>query len=67
MGIPAWKGVLVRISDKFSRLCAFARQETLKVSDENIEDTLIDLANYCLICVLLYKELKDDPVKQKLQ
>ena len=56
MGIPAWKGVLVRLSDKFSRLCSFARKEELKVKDENIEDTLKDMAIYALICILLYRE-----------
>lgn len=56
MGIPAWKGVLVRISDKFSRVCSFARKEKYKVKDENVEDTLIDLAIYSLICITLYRE-----------
>lgn len=55
MGIPAWKGCAVRISDKFSRLAEFAKKETLEVKDENIEDTLIDLANYALICIILYR------------
>jgi len=56
MGIPAWKGVLIRISDKFSRLCSFARKQELKVKDENIEDTLKDMAIYALICIILYRE-----------
>jgi hypothetical protein len=61
MGIPAWKAVLVRISDKFSRLCSFAKQNELKVKDENVEDTLIDMAVYSLICVILYRnKLKDN-------
>lgn len=56
MGIPAWKGCLVRISDKFSRLCSFANKEEYKVKDENIKDTLMDLAIYSLICSILYDE-----------
>ena len=56
MGIPAWKGVLIRISDKFSRLCSFANKEEFKVKDENIEDTLKDLASYALIDLILYRE-----------
>lgn len=56
MGIPAWKGCLVRISDKFSRICNFAKKEELKTKDENIEDTLKDLAVYSLICIILYRE-----------
>ena len=59
-GIPAWKGCCVRIGDKFSRIMGFAKKETLKVKDESIEDTLIDLANYALIALILYEESKKD-------
>ena len=56
MNIPAWKGCLIRISDKFSRLCSFATKEKLEVKDESMEDTLKDLAVYALICIILYRE-----------
>jgi len=55
-GIPAWKGVAVRIGDKFSRLMSFCKQGELKVIDESIGDTLIDMANYALICHILFYE-----------
>ena len=55
-GIPAWKGVWVRISDKFSRIMGFARKERLEVKDESIKDTLVDMANYALIALILYEE-----------
>jgi hypothetical protein len=61
-GIPAWKGCAVRIGDKFSRLMSFLKQEELKVKDESIRDTLIDLANYALICAILYEEEKKEKV-----
>jgi hypothetical protein len=60
-GIPAWKGSAVRLSDKFSRLMEFMKQEKLKVKDEKIEDTLLDLANYALITLILYQESKNRP------
>ena len=67
MGIPAWKGVLIRISDKFSRLCSFANTEEFKVKDESVEDTLKDLAVYSLICLILYREkLLSDKVKDDI-
>ena len=56
LGILPWKGVLIRLGDKWRRLCNFARQETLKVSDESIEDTLIDAANYCLFAIIMFRE-----------
>jgi len=58
MGIPAWKGALVRITDKISRLWSFAKKEDYAIKSESFEDTLIDLANYSLLCLILYKESK---------
>ena len=59
MGISWWQGCLVRMGDKFSRLCAFSRQGECQVKDESIEDTLIDLANYAIICLILFREGKN--------
>ena len=59
-GIPSWLGVMVRISDKFSRIARLSSKmmegKEAEVKDESIEDTLIDLANYCLIAVVLLEE-----------
>lgn len=57
MGIPAWKGCLIRMGDKYSRLCSFAEKQEYKV-DESIEDTLMDLAIYTVIDIILYRERK---------
>ena len=59
MGIQAWKGCLVRMSDKFARLCQFAKTEELKVKDESVIDTLQDLAVYSLLCIMLFEEKND--------
>ena len=58
-GIPAWKGVAMRIGDKFSRLMSFCKQGELKVQDESIGDTLIDMANYAIICHILFYEMRN--------
>lgn len=42
-------GFLVRMSDKFMRITSFVQKGILLVKDESIEDTLIDLANYCIL------------------
>tara|TARA_X000000950_G_C13347258_1_gene430941 strand:+ start:203 stop:514 length:312 start_codon:yes stop_codon:yes gene_type:complete len=62
-GIPAWKGCCVRLGDKFSRTMGFAKKELLEVKDESIKDTLIDMANYALIALILYEEYKDGKKK----
>lgn len=53
IGIPAWKGVLVRMSDKWGRIKTLAKGKEALVKDESIKDTLKDLANYSLICIEL--------------
>ena len=57
-GIPAWKGSCIRLGDKFSRLMGFAKKEKLQVKDESIKDTLLDMANYALITLILYEEYR---------
>jgi hypothetical protein len=48
-------GILVRMSDKFSRLrTAIQDKREFKVDDETIEDTCLDLANYALL-LLCYR------------
>ena len=53
-GVPAWKGVLVRLSDKWSRLEQLAGGKQPK--NESIRDSLIDSAVYSLLAVLLLDE-----------
>lgn len=42
-------GVLVRLSDKFSRLEQFAKSANLHVKDESVRDTLRDIRNYAFL------------------
>lgn len=41
--------ILVRIYDKYSRLKTLLQGVDQKVKDESIDDTLMDLANYCIM------------------
>ena len=43
------QGFLTRMTDKLARIITFVNKGVLKVSDESVEDTLIDLANYCIL------------------
>jgi hypothetical protein len=45
-------GILVRMGDKMARLkTALVEKRELKVKDENVEDSAIDLATYSLLLV----------------
>jgi hypothetical protein len=59
-GIEAWRGVLVRMSDKWSRIEQFAGGKSAAVADERLEDTLLDLANYCLLAIILRGEAAEE-------
>ena len=41
--------ILVRIYDKYSRLKTLLQGKQQLVKDESIDDTLMDLANYCIM------------------
>jgi hypothetical protein len=53
-GIPGWIGSLIRANDKNRRLQKAASGSTM--TNESIEDSLIDGANYYVIALILYRE-----------
>ena len=53
-GIPAWKGALVRLTDKWGRIKSLVtRNEGPYVKEESLRDTLIDNAVYSLLIITL--------------
>ena len=57
IGVEPWIATWIRIQDKISRIEQFIKnQGVLEVKDESVEDTLIDLANYAILCLVLYRE-----------
>lgn len=53
LGISPQLGILVRMTDKFTRACNLVRRRgECYVQDESLEDTLLDLANYALLAIL---------------
>lgn len=51
------QGFLTRMTDKMMRLSTFVQGAEMKVTDEKVDDTLMDLANYSilLMCYLRSK------------
>ncbi len=57
-GLAAWIGVAIRMRDKQSRIQSFIKKGVL--ANESIEDSFLDLANYAMLALALYREAKDD-------
>ena len=60
------QGFLTRMTDKFSRIISFVQKGVLEVEDEKIEDTLMDLANYCILFSAYIKAEKDKKNEQSV-
>jgi hypothetical protein len=63
-GIPGWIGALTRANDKMRRLQKFAAEGNL--ANESVEDSLIDLAVYAIIGLILYREEQSEERVQRL-
>lgn len=57
LGVDPLTGVLVRMSDKWSRLCTLHKKGGVgQVKEESMVDTLIDLACYSLLAIIVMTE-----------
>ena len=54
VGIEPWRAAMVRLSDKVTRLASYNR--TGRLNHESVEDSLLDLASYALLTLLLFRE-----------
>lgn len=51
---------VVRIGDKYSRLKNLASGQEIEVEDESIKDTLLDMANYCIMTLMEIEKREED-------
>ena len=65
MGLDPFTGIMVRLSDKWSRLESFMQQGVLEVAGESVEDTLLYNAVYSLLAILLFREQKNEENKKE--
>ena len=42
----------IRLSDKLNRIKTYCKNKELNIKDENVVDTLLDMANYCLLAII---------------
>ena len=51
---------IVRIGDKYERIKQLTKSGERKVKDETIQDTVEDMANYCIMLAAWFREQKED-------
>lgn len=51
--------IMVRMSDKMARISSYLQLGSLKVSDESVMDSCIDLANYAVILAIWFENQKN--------
>jgi hypothetical protein len=56
VGIEPWRGCMVRVADKVQRLRTYCK--TGRLVHEGVRDTLLDLAAYSLLAIVLFDEGK---------
>jgi hypothetical protein len=64
VGIEPWRAAMVRIADKVTRLATHNCTGSLR--NEGVEDTLLDLASYAIIALVLFREGAEFPASQEL-
>jgi hypothetical protein len=57
INVSPWAGCVLRISDKMHRLRSYFRRG--RVEFDGIEDTLLDIAAYAVIALVLYRESRN--------
>jgi hypothetical protein len=57
VGVPAWQGAMIRWTDKVIRIRNLRENPASDMVGESMIDTLLDLANYSLLIVIMIEEI----------
>ena len=67
VGVSAFKGCLIRLSDKYIRVTNLVKNPNNEQVGENVKDTLFDLAAYALIAICLMEESEKGMTPEELK
>ena len=56
IGIEPWRGIVIRLMDKFERVEQFCRSGELAIKSEGLEDTFKDIAIYSTLAMILFRK-----------
>jgi hypothetical protein len=55
-----WRGIVVRLGDKYQRLKNFAKFTLCQPNHESVEDTLLDNANYSILALIVKEDEENE-------
>ena len=62
IGIEPWRGIVIRLFDKFMRVEQFCKSGELAIKSEGLEDTFKDIAIYSTLAMILFR--KEENLKE---
>ena len=67
IGIEPWRGIVIRLMDKFERVEQYCTNGELAIKSKGIEDTFADIAVYSTLAVILFRKQQDEALKHSTQ
>ena len=56
IGIEPWRGIVIRLMDKFERVEQYCKNGELAIKSEGMEDTFKDIAVYSTLAMILFRK-----------
>ena len=56
IGIEPWRGIVIRLMDKFERVEQYCTNGELAIKSEGMEDTFKDIAVYSTLALILFRK-----------
>ena len=67
IGIEAWRGIVIRLMDKFERVEQYCTNGELAIKSEGMEDTFKDIAVYSTLAMILFRKEQDEALEHSTQ
>ena len=65
IGIEAWRGIVIRLMDKFERVQQYCVNGDLAIKTEGMEDTFKDIAVYSTLAMILFRKEQERTIADR--
>ena len=65
IGIEAWRGIVIRLMDKFERVEQYCTNGELAIKSEGMEDTFKDILVYSTLAMILFRKSKRESAEKQ--